>query len=135
MGEHTKFRAQAARANYLGPDRPDVIYSAKEVCRGMAAPTDLHVVALKRMVRYLRSRPRLVFRFDYQSAANIDVYADTDWSLCPMSRRSVWRLRDGGLALVKVLELNAGWGRHEFGRCGILWRRQGSGFQNHLATP
>ena len=31
MGEHTRFRGQAARANYLGPDRPDVIYAAKEV--------------------------------------------------------------------------------------------------------
>ena len=34
--EHTRFRALAARANFLAADRPDIIYSAKEtvdVCR------------------------------------------------------------------------------------------------------
>ena len=39
--------------------RPDVIYAAREMCRRMSAPTD-HQAALKRMVRYLHSRPRLV---------------------------------------------------------------------------
>ena len=64
MSDFTRFRGQLARANYLGPGRPDVIYAAKEVC-GMSSPTDLHQAALKRMVRYLRSRPRMVFNFDH----------------------------------------------------------------------
>ena len=72
----------------MGPGRPDVIYAAKEVCRGMSSPTNLHQAALKRMARYVRSRPRLVFKFDYQSADHIDAYADTDWPGCPRSRRS-----------------------------------------------
>ena len=88
MSDFTRFRGQAARANYLGPDRPDIIYAAKEVCRGMSSPTDLHQAALKRMVQYLRSRPRMVFKFDYQNADHIDAYADTDWAGCPRSRRS-----------------------------------------------
>eukprot|EP00969_Alexandrium_andersonii_P144720 6399556-Alexandrium_andersonii.AAC.1 len=32
------FRAGAARANYLAPDRPDVAFPAKELCRRMSAP-------------------------------------------------------------------------------------------------
>ena len=96
MADFTRFRGQAARANYLGPDRPDMIYAAKEVCRGMSCPTDLHQAALKRMVRYLRSRPRLVFKFDYQQADHIDTYADTDWAGCPRSRRST----SGGCIMV-----------------------------------
>jgi hypothetical protein len=88
MSDFTRFRGQAARANYLGSDRPDIIYAAKEVCRGMSSPTDLHQAALKRMFRYLRSRPRMVFKFDYQDADHIDAYADTDWAGCPRSRRS-----------------------------------------------
>ena len=78
MSDFTRFRGQAARANYLGPDRPDVIYAAKEVSRGMSSPTDLHQAALKRMVRYLQSRPRMVFKFDCHSATDIDAYAYTD---------------------------------------------------------
>ena len=37
----TCFRCVAARCNYLGPDRPDVQYDAKEVCRWMSAPLTL----------------------------------------------------------------------------------------------
>ena len=36
--EATRFRAVAARANYLSADRPDVQYVVKEVCRRMANP-------------------------------------------------------------------------------------------------
>ena len=36
--EATRFRAVAARANYLSADRPDVQYAVKEVCRRMAKP-------------------------------------------------------------------------------------------------
>ena len=80
----------------MGPDRPDMIYAAREVCRGMSFPTDLHLAALKRMVRYLRGRSCLVFKFDYQKADHIDVYADTDWAGCPRSRRST----SGGCIMV-----------------------------------
>ena len=89
-------RGLAARANDLGPDRPDIIYAAKEVCRGMSSPTDLHQAALKRMAMYLRSRPWMVFKFDYQSADHIDAYADTDWAGRPRSRRST----SGGCIMV-----------------------------------
>ena len=35
----TKYRALAARANYLAGDRTDIMYSVKEMCRSMASPT------------------------------------------------------------------------------------------------
>ena len=94
--EHTPFRGRGARSNYLGPDRPDIIYSAKEICRGMSSPTDLHNVALKRLGRYLKARPRLVFRFDYQEVSHLEAYADTDWAGCPRTRRST----SGGCLMV-----------------------------------
>ena len=46
---HTAFRALAARANYLAQDRIDLIFSAKEVCRFMASPTESSEAALKRL--------------------------------------------------------------------------------------
>ena len=54
--EATEFRALAARANYLALDRPDIAYSAKECCRGMANPTKGDVNKLRRLVRYLIKR-------------------------------------------------------------------------------
>ena len=35
----TKFRKIGARANYLAADRPDIMYSVKEICRQMSRPT------------------------------------------------------------------------------------------------
>ena len=32
------FRGHAARLNYIATDRPDIAYSAKEICRYMAKP-------------------------------------------------------------------------------------------------
>ena len=37
----TPYRAVVARANYLASDRPELQFSAKEVCRWMAAPAEL----------------------------------------------------------------------------------------------
>ena len=122
--EHTPFRGSGARANYLGPDRPDVIYSAKEVCRGMSAPTDLHQAALKRLGRYLKARPRLVFKFEYQTVTHIEAYADTDWAGCPRTRRST----SGGCLMVgthlEMLVEHTGGGCHELRRGRVLRRRQ-----------
>ena len=86
--QHTWFRGVAARANYLSADRPDIMYAAKEICRLMSKPTDVAVTALKRLGRYLRARPRLVFKLPFQKADSWDVFTDTDWAGCIRTRKS-----------------------------------------------
>ena len=56
--EATRFRAVAARANYLAADRPDIQYAVKEVCRRMAKPVIGDWQKLSRLGRYLRGAPR-----------------------------------------------------------------------------
>ena len=84
----TRFRGLAARATYLATDRTDVLYAAKEVCRFMSRPTDLAMGALKRLRRYLRARPRMVFIYKRQSADGIEACTDTDWAGCMRTRKS-----------------------------------------------
>ena len=86
--EHTRFRALAARANYLAADRPDCQFAAKEVCRWMAAPSELSMLAVKRLCRYLNGRRRLVFSYPFQSADTVECYSDTDWGGCVRTRKS-----------------------------------------------
>ena len=88
QGEHTKFRAIAARANYLAADRPDAQFCAKEVCRFMSSPTDVSWAALKRLGRFLAGKPRLVFKYQYQEADRLETYSDTDWAGCIRTRKS-----------------------------------------------
>ena len=86
--EFTEFRGHSARANYLSADRPDIIFAAKEVCRFMSKLTDVAQCALKRMARYLRARPRLVWEYPYQQADRLEVYTDTDYAGCVRTRKS-----------------------------------------------
>ena len=59
--EHTPYRGNGARCNYLGPDRPNIKYSAKEICRRKSSPTNLGQDALKRLCRFLVGRKCLAF--------------------------------------------------------------------------
>ena len=82
------YRADDARCNYIGPDRPDMQFAAKEICRWMSAPTDVGLAALKRLVRFLVGRKRLVFWYAWQRAGMLECYSDTDWAGCPKTRKS-----------------------------------------------
>ena len=86
--EHTPYRGNGARCNYLGPDRPDIQFCAKEVCRWMAKPANLGQDALKRIARFLLGRRRLIFKYGWQRASTLECYSDTDWAGCQKTRKS-----------------------------------------------
>jgi hypothetical protein len=94
----TQFRAIAARANYLAQDRMDIQFSAKEVCRCMAVPTERSWRKLKRLARYLVSHPKMVLEFrkvEKRSRKDeLHVYSDSDWAGCLRTRKST----SGGIA-------------------------------------
>ena len=56
----TKYRALAARLNFLAGDRPDQLLAAKECSRRMRKPRNKDWEAIKRVCRYLIGCPRIV---------------------------------------------------------------------------
>ena len=85
----TTYRALSARLNYLASDRPDLAFSAKELCRDFAQPTAKSVERLKRAVRYLRHRPRLIWLYKWQEPVkHLVAFCDTDVAGCVQTRRS-----------------------------------------------
>ena len=91
------FRGVAARCNYLGPDRPDCNFAIKECCREMSAPTTGSLRRLKRLGRYLKKCPRLVWKYDFQGIIGcLDLYTDADWAGCRRARKST----SGGVAMM-----------------------------------
>jgi hypothetical protein len=93
----TCYRGVAARCNYLGPDRPDANFAIKECCREMSAPTTGSLRRLKRLGRYLKKNPRLVWKFDFQEpVGHIELFADADWAGCRRCRKST----SGGVAMM-----------------------------------
>ena len=58
--DQTRYRALAARLNFLAVDRPDFLYAAKRCSRRMSRPRNKDWEALKRICRYLIACPRMV---------------------------------------------------------------------------
>ena len=81
--EATRFRAVAARANYLAVDRPDVQYAVKEICRKMARPVHGDWQKFVRLGRYQKGAPRGVLYYNWQEeGAILSGCSDSDWAGC-----------------------------------------------------
>ena len=94
--ESKKFRGITARLNYLGQDRSDIQNAAKELSKAMANPTDEDLIKAKRVVRYLKGRPRFVLKYGYQEKpTGLSVWTDTDFAGCSKTRKST----SGGLIM------------------------------------
>jgi hypothetical protein len=98
------YRSCVARANYLALDRPDIAFAVKEACRDMSAPTTASWEKIKRVVRYLKGEPRLVYEYRWQGQEDLTVYVDTDWAGCHKTRKST-----SGGAIVRGSHLLKHW--------------------------
>jgi hypothetical protein len=93
-GEATEYRAVAATANYLAQDKPDIQYSAKELCMRMAKPKKADWRRAKRLARYLIKNGVTDLWYENQEEQKTLVcYSDSDWAGCLESRKST----SGGL--------------------------------------
>ena len=63
----TRYRGVIARCNYLGADRPDALFAIKEGCPEMSKPTTGSLRRLRRIGRYLKKYPMLVWRYHMQT--------------------------------------------------------------------
>ena len=87
--EDTKFRAIAARLNYMAADMPDIQYACKEVCRDMSAPTSRSWGKLKKIGRYLVGRQTVVWEYPWKhDVGGWKVYTDSDWAGDVATRKS-----------------------------------------------
>ena len=46
---------------------------------------------VKRVVRYLKGEPRVIYEYKWQNQENLCVYVDTDWAGCFKTRKSTSR--------------------------------------------
>ena len=92
-----RYRAVAARLNYLAPDRVDIGYSVKEAARSMAKPLVGDWDKLKRIGRYLLGKPRLISKFAWQSETEmVTAYSDSDWA----GDKSTCKSTSGGILVI-----------------------------------
>ncbi|XP_038683083.1 uncharacterized mitochondrial protein AtMg00810-like [Tripterygium wilfordii] len=95
------YRRLIGRLTYLTLTRPDVSYAVHHLSQFLHAPTDQHLNAAYRVLRYIKSCPGqgIFFPSTHSSAlraycdtdwsSTIRAYCDSDWASCRDSRRSV----------------------------------------------
>ena len=101
----SRYRALAARANYLAQDRPDIQFATNALCREMSEPTVRGWNGLKRLGRYVVSHPRYVQEFKRQGThQKMVAWVGTNYAGCNITRRSTI----GGLVTFKIVAFSVG---------------------------
>ncbi|KAI5329077.1 hypothetical protein L3X38_028474 [Prunus dulcis] len=85
----TEYRLLVGSLQYLTLTRPDISFVVNTVAQFMSAPRTSHLVAAKRILRYIKGTIDLGLTFTPQTASTrLSAYSDADWAGCPDSRRS-----------------------------------------------
>ena len=83
-----QYRSIVGALQYLTFTRPDIAFSVNQACQFMHNPMESHVVAVKRILRYLRGTLDYGIHFQLDTL-NLQAYSDADWAGDPNDRRSV----------------------------------------------
>lgn len=75
----TSYRQLVGSLQYLAITRPDVSFVVNRLSQFMHAPTQLHLQALKRVLRYLKGTIHYGLYLNRQSKHVLSAFSDSDW--------------------------------------------------------
>ena len=85
----TEYRHLVGSLQYLTLTRPDISFAVSTVAQFLSAPRQPHLVAVKRILRYLKgSIDHGILIRASPTPLTIRAFSDADWAGCPTSRRS-----------------------------------------------
>ncbi|KAL5811427.1 hypothetical protein ACOSQ4_027995 [Xanthoceras sorbifolium] len=84
----TLYRSTVGALQYLTLTRPDLSFSVNKLSQFLAAPTQVHWQAVKRVLRYIRSTLQCGLQFTPSSSLTFEGFANADWASNPDDRRS-----------------------------------------------
>ena len=67
---------------YVTTSRPDVMQAVVQVARFQAAPKESHVLAVKRIFRYLKGTEEFGLWYSKGKDLSLIAYTDVDWAGC-----------------------------------------------------
>lgn len=73
---------------YITITRPDIAFSVQLLSQYMQSPTNVHLQAAKRLLRYLKSAPSQGILLASTCTTKLTPFCDSDWASCPDSRKS-----------------------------------------------
>lgn len=88
VSDPTDFHSLAGALQYLTFTRPDIAYAVQQVYLHMHDPRELHLAALKRILRYVHGTLDYSLHFHRSPTVDLVAYSDADWAGCPDTRKS-----------------------------------------------
>jgi hypothetical protein len=73
---------------YLTASRPDIMYSTCVCARFQCNPKESHLIAVKRILRYLKGTPNLGLWYPTDSGFELTAFTDSDHAGCKLDRKS-----------------------------------------------
>lgn len=78
LSDPKEFRMIIGSLQYLFLTRPNIAYAVNKLSQYMQAPTNDHLMAAKRVLRYLCGTSTRGLYIDAQNSVTLHVYSDTD---------------------------------------------------------
>ncbi|KAI3734639.1 hypothetical protein L6452_14113 [Arctium lappa] len=84
----TDYRGMIGSLLYLTASQPDIMYSTCLCARYQFEPKESHLIAVKRIFRYLKETPNLGLWYPKDSGFDLTGYSDSDFAGCKLDRKS-----------------------------------------------
>ncbi|XP_031131940.1 uncharacterized protein LOC116033327 [Ipomoea triloba] len=89
VDDPSSYRRLVGRLLYLTATRPDIAYAVQQLSQFVDAPTDHHLSAAHRVLRYIKSSPGQGLFYPCKTDLHLKVFSDSDWATCSESRKSI----------------------------------------------
>ena len=86
--DQTKYRGMIGSLLYLTASRPDIMFSVCMCSRYQADPKESHLIAVKRIFRYLIGTSTMGLFYQTNNNFNLVGYSDADYAGCKIDRKS-----------------------------------------------
>jgi hypothetical protein len=83
IADATSYRSLTGVLQYLTFSPPNITYAVQQVCLHMHTPREPHLIALKRILRYLSGSLDYGLLIQPSPTSELVVYTDTDWAGYP----------------------------------------------------
>ncbi|CAA7042927.1 unnamed protein product [Microthlaspi erraticum] len=89
LSDPTSYRALVGRLLYLTITRPDITFAVHCLSQFMHFPTDVHLAAAHKILRYLKNNTDQGLFYSASSPICLNAFSDADWGTDTESRRSI----------------------------------------------
>ncbi|GKD53874.1 putative ribonuclease H-like domain-containing protein [Tanacetum coccineum] len=89
--DETLYRSMIGSLMYLTASRPDIIFVVCACARFQVTPKASHLLAVKRIFRYLKGKPTLGLWYSRDSPFELVAYTDSDYARATQDRKSTTR--------------------------------------------